>query len=191
MFKKTLKKLLTSSYILLSFCIFINTAKAKVEEPNYNFTFDKFKPFHPGQKLSDIQKEYKAMRLINNGELVKTYEIQIRHQNYFFPVFVHIKNSDNTVLDFYARLPNYFLHNTFHQSLINRYGKQDQFLNRDGTSVYIWKDEENKRVTYSGACTITCFPIYIHMIGKDESENPNNFLTQLLKANSTPGKDPK
>ncbi|WP_412469951.1 MULTISPECIES: hypothetical protein [unclassified Halobacteriovorax] len=179
MVKKILNNILTCSFILLSFCIFINPAKAKVEEPNYDFTFDKFKPFYPGQKLSDIKNEYKAIRLINDKKPLATYEIQIRHQSYFFPVFIHVR--DEVVLDFYARLPNYFLHNTFHQSLINRYGKQDKFINNDGTSVYIWNDEAGFTITYTGACTITCFPIFIHMIKKDDVKNKDSFLIKLLK----------
>lgn len=175
------KKFLTCSYILLSFCIFINTAKAKVEEPNYDFTFEKFKPFYPGQKLSDIKDKFKSIRLRNKTEINESYEVQIRHNRYFFPVFINVV--DGKVLDFYARLPNYFLHNTFHQSLINRYGPQDKFTNRDGTSVYVWNDKDGFTITYSGACTITCFPIFVHMIKKEDSNSPASYLHILLKAN--------
>ncbi len=175
------KKFITCSTILLLFCIFINPAKAKVEKPNYNFTFEKLKPFYPGQKLSDIQKEFKGIRLINEKKPAATYEILIRHSSYFFPVFINVIGDE--VLDVYARLPNYFLHDVFHQSLINRYGPQDSYLNKDETSVYIWNDEEGLTITYSGACTITCFPIFVHMIKKDQASNPESLLKKTIKAN--------
>ena len=48
----------------------------------------------------------------------------------------------------------------FHQSLINRIGKQDKYLNTNEQSVYVWNNKNGNRHVYSGACTVTCFPLY-------------------------------
>ncbi|MCO4756247.1 MAG: hypothetical protein KC478_17325 [Bacteriovoracaceae bacterium] len=167
--------------ILLTLLTFVNGAKAKVDPKNYDFTYDKFRVFYPGQKLSDIKEKYKNLKLINKKGSVETYEATITHVRYVFPLYVQIKNE--LVIDFYAKLPNYFIHDIFHQSLINRFGKQNQFLHKDGTSFYVWKDAGGITITYSGACTITCFPIFIHGIGnKEKALQKESLLIKLNKS---------
>lgn len=168
-------------YIFLTFLILVNGAKAKVTPKNYDFTYDKFKDFYPGQELSTIKSKYKNLKLINKKGAAETYETMITHVRYVFPLYIQVK--DNKVIDFFAKLPNYFIHDIFHQSLINRFGKQDKFLNKDGTSFYIWKNAEGNTLTYSGACTITCFPIFIHGISNKEEALKKESL--LLKLNES------
>jgi hypothetical protein len=97
---------------------------------------------------------------------------------YKFPVFVQVANGQ--VLDFFARLPAYFLHDVFHQSLINRYGKQDLYFKKDSNAIYIWNDEEGIRFTYSGGCTINCFPIYF--AGSSSKPGPAEPLLKKMAA---------
>jgi hypothetical protein len=130
----------------------------KVDPPNYDFSLDELKIFSPFNKLEDIQKKYQNLSLIeDNGALkiYKTYHTQLRYK---FPVLFQTKKG--VVTDFYARLPAYFLHDVFHQSLINRYKMQDHYHKDQEQAVYIWKNRENIHHVYSGACSITCFPIY-------------------------------
>ena len=89
------------------------------------------------------------------------------------------------VLDMYTRLPSYFLHDVFHQSLINRYGKQQKYELKDSTAVYRWDNTPNYTQIYSGACTVTCFPIFYTAIQKDLGEIPPNYkpLIDILKIN--------
>lgn len=127
---------------------------SKIEPPNYDFSLDKFTEFMPGKTLKkEHQKEIEF-----NKDGFKTYKVYLAHIRYKFPLYVQTK--DNTITDFFARLPAYFLHNIFHQSLINRLGNQDIYKKVEEQAVYIWKDKNNLRHYYSGGCSITCFPIY-------------------------------
>lgn len=157
--------------------IFVNTAKAEIKPIDYNFTFEKFSSIMPGKKISEIDPKYK-LTLINNTNNVLLYKFEVVHQQYHFPVFVQIKN--DIIIDFMARLPSYFLHDVFHQSLINRYGKQDKFTSRNNHSFYYWENKNDMNITYNGACTITCFPIFLHMISaKEQTLLKESLLTKL------------
>lgn len=164
--------------IFIALSVFVNTAKAKAEQVNYDFTYDKFKQFYPGKTLKEIKLKYPRIELINSDGAFETYQANIIYVRYQFPIYIQIK--DGQVVDFYARLPSYFIHDIFHQSLINRFGMQNKFHNKDGTSFYIWNNAEGLQITYSGACTITCFPIFIHGISnKDQSLLKNSILKKL------------
>lgn len=131
---------------------------ALVKEPNYDFSLDELKVFSPFEKLEDVKKKFPNIQKIkeNNGfEIYKAYHTQLRYK---FPILIQVKKG--IITDFYARLPAYFLHDIFHQSLINRYKMQDHYLKHEEQAIYIWKNRDNIHHVYSGACTITCFPIY-------------------------------
>jgi hypothetical protein len=168
-------------YIFLTFLILVNAAKAKVTPKNYDFTYDKFKDFYPGQNISAIKSKYKNLKLINKQGAVETYEATITHVRYVFPLYIQIK--EEKVIDFFAKLPSYFIHDIFHQSIINRYGMQNKFHHKDGTSFYVWNNADGIKITYSGACTITCFPIFIHGISTKEKALMKESL--LIKLNSS------
>ena len=157
-------------------------AFSKVDPPNYDFSLDKFKVFMPGEKLSTIQKK------MGKGEVVKTegastvYRFYVAHIRYKFPVLVQFQNGE--VTDFHARLPAYFLHNIFHQSLINRLGPQNLYKKDEEQAVYIWKNKEGKnekrlRHIYSGACTITCFPVYYAVLPENTPSSFQPVFQQL------------
>jgi len=131
---------------------------AKVDPPNYDFSLDTLKDFYVGKTLDEVEKKYGKGDFIKDNKGVQTKRFYVSHIRYKFPVFVQIANGQ--VVDFLARLPSYFLHDVFHQSLINRYGKQDLYFKRESNAVYVWNEKENMKMTYAGACTITCFPIY-------------------------------
>lgn len=149
---------------------------AKVDPPNYEFSLEVLERFAPGKKREEIEKDYKKSTIIsNNGEtIVKRYEIT--HIRYQFPIIVQFRN--DTVLDSFARLPSYFLHDVFHQSLINRYGKQDRYQKLEEQAVYQWENAQNMQITYSGACTITCFPIFISYQVRNQDDH-TSLLEQL------------
>ena len=130
---------------------------AKVEAPNYNFSLDLLADFFPQKSRLDLEKKYgkpEVMSAKNSSETLKFY---VAHIRYKFPVIVQVK--DGKVLDFFARLPNYFLHDVFFQSIVNRLGKQNSYKKYGEEAVYIWEKDSLKYV-YSAACTITCFPIF-------------------------------
>ncbi len=139
----------------LTYCFYSN---AEVQPPNYDFSLEKFDDFMPGKTLEDIEKTYlyKELMMTKNGYSI--YKFYVSHRRYKFAILVQFYQGK--VLDFHARLPQYFLHDIFHQSLINRFKKQDQYFHTEEHAVYVWKNIRGNEITYSGACTITCFPIY-------------------------------
>ena len=149
--------LLTIFFIALCPSSFCQEVKTKI--PNYDFSLDSLKAFFPGSNLEDIEKEVGKGEVMKKGEnfLIKKYYIaQIRYK---FPVFVQY--NERKSLDFFARLPTYFLHDLFHQSLINRYGPQNKYINLDSSSLYVWNNAKGFKIIYNGACTITCFPQFL------------------------------
>ncbi|MEC7277450.1 MAG: hypothetical protein VXV96_14115 [Bdellovibrionota bacterium] len=145
--------------LFLTIAVGMNPALSEVEPPNYNFSLDTLKDFYPGKTLGKIKTKYKNVTLEFDKGASKIYKTYITHIRYKFPIYFRIFE-DKTV-SLFARLPSYFLHDVFHQSLINRYQKQDEYNKVGNTAVYIWKDKENLKLTYQGQCTITCFPMYL------------------------------
>ncbi len=151
---------------------------AEVEPPNYNFSLEALDVFMPGKSLEDIEKSYGKGELYTDGEFAQI-KFYVAHLRYKFPVFVQIK--DKKSVGFFARLPQYFSHDLFHQSLINRYQKQDEYLKKEEQAVYLWKKEAGLKRIYSGACTITCFPLYYAVESTKEEENSEALLKRFSK----------
>ena len=149
-------KLFTLFPVLIINIVITGVVYSKVEPPNYNFSLDELKKFEPGSPISAF-KDLKGELISQNGNS-KTYKYYVAQLRYKFAVLVQV--DDEKVLDFYATLPSYFLHDVFHQSLINRIGKQDKYFNRDEHSDYSWINRKGLDHFYSAACTITCFPIF-------------------------------
>jgi hypothetical protein len=158
---------------LITFSSSVTDTFAQVEPPNYNFSLDTLSLFFPGAKLAPIQKKWGKGELAFDKGSSKVYKFYVAHIRYKFPVFVHIYKNES--ISFYARLPSYFLHNIFHQSLINRLGKQDEYSKVGNAGVYIWNNKENIKYIYQGQCTLTCFPMYLSGVSL---KLPNGFSGQ-------------
>ncbi|MGE3610900.1 MAG: hypothetical protein AB7I27_15020 [Bacteriovoracaceae bacterium] len=130
---------------------------AKVEAPNYNFSLEALDIFYPGKKIAEIEEKYGKGEIINNASGIITYKFYVAHIRYKFPVIVQAR--EGIVLDFFARLPSYFLHDVYFQSIINRLGKQTLYKKVHEEAYYVWDKAPLKHI-YSAACTITCFPIF-------------------------------
>ena len=153
----------TTILLIFNYFFFIvpKNANSKIDPPNYNFSFEELAIFKPGTILSDIQKKYGEGEIMDKNVTVELRKFYVTHLRYKFPVIVQF--FEGKVVDSYARLPSYFLHNVFHQTLIDKLGPQKSYLNKDGTSKYQWKDTQGISYLYEGACTITCFPIFFYM----------------------------
>jgi hypothetical protein len=138
---------------------FSSMSWARVDPKNYDFSTDTLADFFPGKSLSDLEKKYGAPEKMS-AQMLRFWVSQIRYK---FPVIVVIQ--EGQVVDMFARLPSYFLHDIFHQSLINRWGKQDHYKRVDEEAYYRW-DKEEYLLHYSASCTITCFPIYFSAASK-------------------------
>lgn len=163
--------------IVLSIPILVQPANSKVEAPNYTFTYEAFTPFLPGASAPELIKAKGEGEIISKEgkNIIRRY--LIKHEMYIFPIWV--LTSEEKVDSMYTRLPSYFLHDVFHQSLINRYGKQDYYKNREEHSIYKWKNAKGFKITYEGACTITCFPIYLSVDYSDQSNQKKPTKTLL------------
>lgn len=160
-------------------CLFLmfQPLNAKVEAPNYDFSLDALSDFYPDRPVSSLEgKHGKPEEMSSKGD-VKTLKYYVAHIRYKFPVIVQTK--DGMITDFFARLPSYFLHDVFFQSLVNRYGKQTSYKKVGEEAVYTWEKDSLKHV-YSAACTITCFPIFYAVEKKGSSEG---LLQKMQKAN--------
>ncbi|MCR9203183.1 MAG: hypothetical protein NXH75_01295 [Halobacteriovoraceae bacterium] len=137
---------------------FLSEVYGQIEPPNYNFSLNTLADFYPGKKFEEMKTKYGKPELsLNKGTPI--YKFYVAHIRYKFPVFVRIYKGES--VGFFARLPSYFLHDVFHQSLINRYGKQDEYSKVGNSAVYIWNDEKNIKFIYQGQCTLNCFPMYL------------------------------
>jgi hypothetical protein len=124
---------------------------AKVEAPNYDFSLDALNEFFPEKQISSLEAKYGRPETMNDEGGIKTLKYYVSHIRYKFPVMVQAK--DGVIVDFFARLPSYFLHDIFFQSLVNRYGKQTTYKKTGEEAFYIWKQNALKHI-YSASCTI-------------------------------------
>lgn len=150
---------------------------AKVEAPNYDFSLDTLSDFFPDKELSVIVAKYgEGEKMGREGEM-ETIKFMVSQIRYKFPVLVQIR--EGKVQDFFARLPSYFLHDLFFQSLVNRYGKQKSYKRVGEEAFYVWERDGLVHV-YSAACTITCFPIFYSV---KKAESGPSILEKMKKVN--------
>tara|TARA_Y100000768_G_scaffold209963_1_gene158157 strand:- start:31810 stop:32232 length:423 start_codon:yes stop_codon:yes gene_type:complete len=136
----------------------------------------------PGKSLEDIQKSYPDKKLKMTHGAYKTYQFSVEHIRYKFPIFVQTKAG--VVTDFFARLPAYFLHDIFHQSLINRYGDQDVYKKVEDQAYYLWKNEKGLKHIYYGACSITCFPVH-YAVESTKDKHTGDYQTVFERMEKT------
>lgn len=168
--------------LLLSFGLLMipTLSYSKVDPPNYDFSLDQLKPFMPGQSLKKALKGQEKVEMIRKEKGLEVRKIYIEHIRYKFPLLIQSK--DDVITDFYARLPAYFLHNIFHQSLINRLGDQDVYKKLEEQAVYVWKNKKGNNHIYSGACSITCFPVYYTVFQVKDAPKGFAPLVKLMAA---------
>lgn len=158
-------------FILPCLLLMLQPLKAKVLAPNYHFSFDEFNSYLPGQTIEPSSGQFLPMIKKNSTQL---FQSQIKKERYIIPIFITLQN--NKVIDFYAKLPIYFLHDIFLQSLVNRFGKQTSYKMKDEHAVYQW-ELKDLSITYSATCTITCFPIFISIASQQNKKK--SLLNQL------------
>lgn len=164
--------------LFIFFFILKTPLHAAVKPAQEYFNLDTLKPFYPGINFleSDLSK-YNG-RLIKTQNQTKMYRLDMKHANYAFPIFLQVQQ--DRVVDLYVTLPTYFLHDVFHQSLINRYGKQDRYQLLNGTAYYVWEKNPQQTIHYSATCTITCFPIFFTIFNSSVLTSPEKPLIKEL-----------
>jgi hypothetical protein len=175
------KQIVIFILIVLGLAVFAqDTAEDTKIKPDFDFKFEEFLPFYPGKSFEELKKTYKNPEELKGLGVQKVYRVVVKGLRYRFPVFFQV-HTDGTILSFYSRLPSYFLHDTLHQALINRFGKQDGYIKDYGSAVYTWNNEQGMKITYSGSCTITCYPLYINAVINDVPQGLGTFENLLEK----------
>lgn len=166
------------SFILPCLLTMFQPLNAKVEAPNYDFSVDALADFYPGKQISALETKFGKGEEMSRENGVLTQKFYVAQVRYKFPVIV--QSRDGEIEDFFARLPSYFLHDGFLQSLVSRFGKQSSYKKSREEAFYVWEQNSQKHV-YSAACTITCFPIF-YAVQKSGATSPG-LLEKMKKAN--------
>lgn len=161
------------SYFLIFFFTNVFISHAKVDAYNYNFSLDQLKPFFPGNRISDI----KDLVFLTKKDSYSLSRTEIVYNRYKF--FVYIQANQDVIVDFFARLPSYFLHDLFHQALINRLGKQTSYIKKESAALYIWKTSDGLTHYYQGTCTINCFPEFYSVVGQNLPQDLVPFIDKM------------
>ena len=148
-----------------------NTLFADIKPPNYDFTFASLIPFMPGGSFTKIKSDKSIQSDIfeNNGQL-KIFRIILKRANYNIDLYVQVKN--DIIIDMYVRLPQHFIHDIFLADLQKKYKKQDKYVQKDMSALYVWMNRENNNIIYHGSCSITCFPMFIEVVSNDKTVVP-------------------
>lgn len=162
-------------FILPCFSLMFQPLNAKVESPNYNFELTSLDDFYPGKFISEIEKKYGRSEVLGKESELTTQKFLVKHPRYNVSAILQEKSGE--VQDVFFRLPSYFLHDSFFQSLVNRLGKQSTYKKVGEEAFYVW-NKDSLRHVYSAACTITCFPIFYAI---EKRENSNGLLSKLKK----------
>lgn len=169
--------LILTCLILMFQPYFITQVLGKVSAPNYEFKLESLDVFLPGNSLEKIKSQHGNGEIVHNQGKNKTIKFIVKSEKYSFNVFVQINK--NVVHDMIARLPSYFLHDVFFQSLRRKLNKQKKYLKTDEEAFYVWNEDNNKHI-YSASCTITCFPIFYAV--EPSKPKMETFLKKMKKA---------
>jgi hypothetical protein len=147
---------------MLWLCLLLaSVVSAKVDPPNYDFSVDTLAAFFPGVEITSLEGKYGKPEVLSNEGETQLLRWQVAQPRYVFPVLVQAQGGK--IVDMHARLPPYFLHNIFHQSMINRWGKQAVYKRVDEEAFYQWT-VEGRTLNYGASCTITCFPVWLGVV---------------------------
>ena len=120
----------------------------------------------PGSEQQKIESEYQNGKSVFKSGDFLTRKYQVEHIRYTFPIFVQYHKG--IVVDFFARLPAYFLHDIFLFSLEKRLGDKKSYYKIEDQGLYQWT-KDSTIYTYRGSCSITCFPEFYSVVKKSES----------------------
>lgn len=166
-------KNLFATYLLLSsiFTVFSSGVYAEIKTPNYDFTLASLEPFFPGKLVTDLNKDKTIKSDIfedhGNSKIIRT---KLHRGNYILDVYNQTKG--DLITDLFVRLPQHFIHDLFLADLIKRYKKQDKFVRKDLSALYVWMNRDGNNIIYHGSCSITCFPMFIEVVSTDPSVVP-------------------
>ena len=150
-------------------------AQAEIKSPNYDFSLATLEPFFPGKGLKEIEEEAKKTKAIKSDIFedqgnIKIWRFKVDKKEYILDVYAQVK--DDKITDMFVRLPQHFLHDLVLADLQKRFKKQDKFVRKNGSALYVWMNRENNNVIYHGSCSISCFPMFLEIVSSDKTVTP-------------------
>ena len=144
---------------------------AEITPPNYDFTMSTLEPFFPGASVEKAKSDKAIQSDIyeDNGNL-KIVRFKLKRKNYYLEVF--IQTNGDKITDMFVRLPQYFIHDLFLKELQTKYKKQDKYVRKDLSALYVWLGRDGNNIIYHGSCSITCFPMFIEVVSTDKTVIP-------------------
>lgn len=148
----------------------ITVIHAEITPPNYDFTLKTIENFTPGKEIETVKKEFPKYDVFSDEGSLKILRFKIIRTNYVLDVYTQVKK--DIITDVFVRLPQFFLHDIFLADLQKKYKKQDRYVRKDRSALYVWLNRDNTNIIYHGSCSITCFPMFIEIVTTDKSVTP-------------------
>lgn len=166
---------MSDNRIMKLFILFFITLSFNINAEFAEFKLNELNPYLPGNVIDKGKPELKkAVVLDKEGE---KEILLLKYQLPKFYLTTNLQVEKNEILDSYFRFPNNYSHDIVLTLLQKQFGKQTKYYKKNNDALYWWldKDFEGKTVDviYHGSCSLTCFPLGIHFIGKKAIENPS------------------
>ena len=145
--------------------------RAEIKSPNYEFTLSTIESFFPGKSIEELKKD-KAIKsdiFEDNGNM-KIWRFKVNKKEYILDIYTQVK--DDKITDMFVRMPQHFLHDLVLTDLQKRFKKQDKYVRKDMSALYVWMNRDGNNVLYHGSCSITCFPMFIEVVSTDKTVTP-------------------
>lgn len=151
-------------YLLVITCLQIVSLniQAEIKSPNYDFTLDALELFFPGKSLEQAQKTYPKYDLFEDKGEEKIVHFKVMRTGYLLDIYAQVKADKFT--DIFVRMPQHFLHDLLLTDLQKRYKKQDHYIRKDLSALYVWKNRNGNNILYHGSCSLTCFPMFLEIV---------------------------
>jgi hypothetical protein len=159
-------------YFIFIITLFSLAAKAEFAE----FSLTELSPYLPGNLIDKGKPEIKkAVVLDKEGD---KEILLLKYQLPKFYLMTNLQIEKNEILDSYFRFPNNYSHDIILTLLQKKFGKQTKYYKKNNDALYWWLDKDfdgkTMDIIYHGSCSLSCFPLGLHLIGKKAIENPSN-----------------
>lgn len=156
--------------LLLKILAYLFVIHAEITPPNYDFTLNSLENYMPGKNIEEVKKQNPKFDIFSDNGDQKTLRFKLRRSNYTLDIYTQVKKE--IITDLFVRLPQHFLHDIFLADLQKKWNKQDKFVRKDKSALYVWFNRNNTNIIYHGSCSITCFPMFIEVVSIDKSVTP-------------------
>lgn len=158
------------SLLIHIFFSLLTVIHAEITPPNYDFTLKTIENFTPGKEIESVKKDNPKYDVFSDEGSSKILRFKIKRTNYVLDIYTQVKK--DIITDVFVRLPQFFLHDIFLADLQKKYQKQDRYVRKDRSAIYVWLNRDNTNIIYHGSCSITCFPMFIEIVSTDKSVIP-------------------